>query len=142
VHLRPTKDYGHLLKEGFSGAPIFAADNNTVLGMVVATQKGDESRVAYGLSLPLLRRAWPPMARPYKGLARFDLADADIFFGRETIVSELLVRTERDPITIVVGPSGGGKSSLVYAGLLPKLDLAEWRISNFRPSPQPLTPFV
>jgi WD40 repeat protein/transcriptional regulator with XRE-family HTH domain len=70
---------------------------------------------------------------PYKGLRAFGEADADDFFGRETLVQELLGRLAEagDPITgagqelarflAVVGPSGGGKSSAVKAGLIPAL---------------------
>jgi len=138
IHFRQTKDYGHLIKRGFSGAPAFAADDNTVIGMIVAVQEGDESRVAYGEPLGRLQMAWPLMATPYKGLARFDRADADFFFGRESIVQELLGRVERDPVTLIVGASGGGKSSLVFGGLIPKLDNGAWRVASFRPGEEPV----
>ncbi|HSU05040.1 MAG TPA: hypothetical protein VLI93_05675, partial [Acetobacteraceae bacterium] len=138
VHFRPTKDYGHLIKPGFSGAPVFADDTNTVIGMIIAVQTGDGSRVAYGEPVRRLHMAWPQMARPYKGLARFDPEDAELFFGREEIVAELLERVERDPVTLVVGASGGGKSSVVFGGVLPRLDEAQWRVASFRPGSEPI----
>ena len=58
---------------------------------------------------------------PYKGLARFEAADAANFFGRERLVAELVARLAESPLLAVVGPSGSGKSSLVRAGLLPAL---------------------
>jgi DNA-binding SARP family transcriptional activator/class 3 adenylate cyclase/WD40 repeat protein len=58
---------------------------------------------------------------PYKGLARFEAADADNFFGRERLVAELLARVSETSVVAVVGPSGSGKSSLLRAGLLPAL---------------------
>jgi WD40 repeat protein/DNA-binding SARP family transcriptional activator/class 3 adenylate cyclase/energy-coupling factor transporter ATP-binding protein EcfA2 len=58
---------------------------------------------------------------PYKGLARFEAADADNFFGRERLVAELLARVPETSLVAVVGPSGSGKSSLLRAGLLPAL---------------------
>jgi DNA-binding XRE family transcriptional regulator len=70
---------------------------------------------------------------PYKGLRAFSEADADDFFGRETLVQELLGRMSEagDPgagagqelarFLAVVGPSGSGKSSAVRAGLIPAL---------------------
>jgi WD40 repeat protein/DNA-binding SARP family transcriptional activator/class 3 adenylate cyclase len=58
---------------------------------------------------------------PYKGLARFEAADAANFFGRERLVAELIGRLAESRLLAVVGPSGSGKSSLVRAGLLPAL---------------------
>jgi WD40 repeat protein/DNA-binding XRE family transcriptional regulator len=73
------------------------------------------------------------LENPYKGLRAFGEADADDFFGRETLVQELLGRMseagdleagagqELARFLAVVGPSGSGKSSAVRAGLIPAL---------------------
>jgi WD40 repeat protein/DNA-binding SARP family transcriptional activator/class 3 adenylate cyclase/energy-coupling factor transporter ATP-binding protein EcfA2 len=80
---------------------------------------------------------------PYKGLARFEAADADNFFGRERLVAELLARVPETSLVAVVGPSGSGKSSLLRAGLLPALaggvlDGTEpWRTVALCPGPRP-----
>ena len=58
---------------------------------------------------------------PFKGLAPFELADAEFFFGRERLVDELVARLAETPLLTLVGPSGSGKSSLLRAGLLPAL---------------------
>ena len=58
-------------------------------------------------------------ACPYRGLAAFSTADADEFFGRESDIEALLQRVRPGTLTAVVGASGSGKSSLVFAGLLP-----------------------
>jgi DNA-binding SARP family transcriptional activator len=58
---------------------------------------------------------------PYKGLARYDAADAELFVGRERLVEELVARLVDQRYLVVVGPSGTGKSSLVRAGLMPAL---------------------
>ncbi len=65
----------------------------------------------------------PPAAGepPYPGLARYEEADAERFFGREALVRSLVERLEREPFLAVVGASGSGKSSLVRAGLIPAL---------------------
>ena len=55
---------------------------------------------------------------PYKGLARYDEDDADLYVGRERLVEELLARLVDGSLLVVVGPSGAGKSSLVRAGLV------------------------
>ena len=60
-------------------------------------------------------------ASPFKGLAAFDVDDADLFFGRERLVAELVARLAGAPLLGVVGPSGSGKSSSVRAGLIPAL---------------------
>jgi WD40 repeat protein/serine/threonine protein kinase len=62
---------------------------------------------------------------PYKGLRPFEAVDADEFFGREKLTSQLIARLAEDnPLKrflAVVGPSGSGKSSVVKAGMIPAL---------------------
>lgn len=79
------------------------------------------------------QRPVPPVC-PYKGWAQYDAADAQLFFGRERLVRELLARFADVPLLAIVGASGSGKSSLLRAGLLPALG-CESRI--LRPSEQP-----
>jgi WD40 repeat protein/DNA-binding SARP family transcriptional activator/ABC-type phosphonate transport system ATPase subunit len=59
-----------------------------------------------------------PTVCPYKGLATYDIEDAEYFFGRERLVAEVVARLVGAPLLGVVGPSGSGKSSVVRAGLL------------------------
>ena len=58
---------------------------------------------------------------PYRGLARFEPDDRALFFGRHRLVEELreLVRANR--FAVLFGASGSGKSSLLRAGLIPRL---------------------
>ena len=58
---------------------------------------------------------------PYLGLNAFDTGDADLYYGRRTLTQDLAEFVKAHALTIVLGPSGTGKSSLVRAGLLPKL---------------------
>ncbi|MGW7258660.1 nSTAND1 domain-containing NTPase [Streptomyces sp. NPDC054834] len=58
---------------------------------------------------------------PYRGLARFEPGDADLFFGRDELTDRLLELTRTRRFTAVFGPSGSGKSSLLRAGLIPRL---------------------
>ena len=58
---------------------------------------------------------------PYRGLARFEPDDADLFFGRARLVGQLEELAHRRRFTAVFGPSGSGKSSLLRAGLIPRL---------------------
>ena len=55
---------------------------------------------------------------PYKGLDVFEEEDADLFFGRERLVQDLLNRVRDSRTVFITGPSGSGKSSLVRAGLI------------------------
>lgn len=58
---------------------------------------------------------------PYQGLAAFQIEDAPFFFGREAFVNTLLKDIESQQLVAVLGDSGVGKSSVVLAGLIPKL---------------------
>jgi WD40 repeat protein len=78
----------------------------------------------------------PP--NPYQGLAAFAEVDAAFFFGRETFVNGLVEAVKKQPLIAVIGPSGSGKSSVVYAGLIPQLRIKRnWLIESFRPGNQP-----
>jgi WD40 repeat protein/DNA-binding SARP family transcriptional activator len=85
------------------------------------------------------------LACPFKGLAPFEGADAEIFFGRERLVGELVARLADSALLAVVGASGSGKSSLVQAGLLPALAAGalpaseRWRHVVVRPGSRPAT---
>jgi WD40 repeat protein/DNA-binding SARP family transcriptional activator len=58
-------------------------------------------------------------ACPYKGLASFDVHDADCFFGRNADTAACVERLGSHPFLVIAGPSGCGKSSLVRAGVAP-----------------------
>ncbi|GAV38960.1 nSTAND1 domain-containing NTPase [Streptomyces acidiscabies] len=59
---------------------------------------------------------------PYQGLARFELGDRDLFFGRDRLVEDALKLVSAHRFAVLHGASGSGKSSLLRAGLLPRLD--------------------
>ena len=83
----------------------------------------------------------PP--NPYQGLSAFGEEDADFFFGQEKFVNNLWEVTHKQSLVAVVGPSGSGKSSVVYAGLIPKLRKeGNWLIASFRPGKEPFLPLA
>jgi WD40 repeat protein/DNA-binding SARP family transcriptional activator len=82
-------------------------------------------------------------ACPYRGLAVFREADAAFFFGRETFTARLVEAVRTRPAVVIVGASGSGKSSAVFAGLLPRLyEEGNWRMIAFRPGAQPFHALV
>ncbi|WP_017315154.1 nSTAND1 domain-containing NTPase [Mastigocladopsis repens] len=79
---------------------------------------------------------------PYKGLQSYNEKDSDLFFGREKQIEKLYQKVvdNKQRLTLVLGASGTGKSSLVKAGLIPKLrkDDKTWSIlPTFRPGESP-----
>jgi len=85
-----------------------------------------------------------PVVCPFKGLASFDVDDADVFFGRERLVAEMVARLAGTPLLGIVGPSGSGKSSVLKAGLLRALQQGvlpgsdRWAIALLRPGRHPV----
>jgi hypothetical protein len=81
--------------------------------------------------------------RPYRGLARFEEQDADIFFGRKYDVEDLRHCLENEPVVTVLGDSGSGKSSMLHAGLIADVrahglaGLSGWRIVSLQPTQEP-----
>jgi DNA-binding SARP family transcriptional activator/ABC-type glycerol-3-phosphate transport system substrate-binding protein len=72
-----------------------------------------------------------PVRNPYKGLRAFSEDDADDFFGRATLVGDLIGRIERGiRFLALVGPSGSGKSSVARAGLVPALQALPGRAAT------------
>ena len=87
---------------------------------------------------------------PYPGLRPFLAEEAAIFFGRGREVDALVARL-RDPnqrFLSVVGASGTGKSSLIRAGLIPRLQdgaiegSQSWRVLTFTPGSTGPDPFL
>ncbi|MCC5640660.1 WD40 repeat domain-containing protein [Nostoc sp. CHAB 5844] len=75
---------------------------------------------------------------PYRGLFHFGPNDADVFFGREIFIEKLYSTTQTRNFIPVLGASGSGKSSVVLAGLVPKLQkTGYWKFTHFRPGSVP-----
>src|SRR5262249_49004436 len=94
-----------------------------------------------------------PGEPPFKGLHYFDQADSDLFFGRELLTATLVNRLRATTfLSVIIGASGSGKSSLVRAGVIPALKngralldgmqppegSADWQVHILTPTAHPL----
>ena len=138
IQIEDIKAQGIAVGPGFSGAPVWDEQLQGVVGMVVAASRPADTRTAFVIPLDVLATAWPLLTvppgqprNPYKGLLPFTQRDAGDFFGREAVVEKVVdlvnsLVTEQPArsstrLLTILGPSGVGKSSLIMAGVLPKL---------------------
>lgn len=133
--LRHDGDERLFVEPGFSGAPLLDPQGR-VVGMVVQDDPG--RRIAHMIPVVSLWRAWPVLARPYLGLQSFTEANRRFFAGREYAITRVLEKLADHPLVTLVGPSGSGKSSVVGAGVLPRLREAGRVILKTRPLKDPV----
>ncbi len=95
----------------------------------------DDVRAALGAPRPPVG----DVRNPYKGLSAFQEADAGDFYGRGGLVDHLTTAVLGRRLTVLVGPSGIGKSSVVRAGLIPRLRAVaqDLLITDMIPGPRP-----
>jgi GTPase SAR1 family protein len=74
---------------------------------------------------------------PYKGLLSYNPEDSNRFFGREKVADDLFKKVCNERLVVVVGISGTGKSSLVKAGVIPKLAKEGYDVFSIRPDTSP-----
>jgi hypothetical protein len=82
---------------------------------------------------------------PFCGLAPFESSHAMVFFGREAAIEKAITKLRRSRFLLLIGASGSGKSSLLRAGLLPRItrpgivpDVDTWRAVIVLPAADPL----
>jgi Tol biopolymer transport system component/energy-coupling factor transporter ATP-binding protein EcfA2 len=140
------------IDRGMSGAPLWDVQGRRVVGMINAfwkTTRHQDAWLALAIPTETLRTVCPLLQLsdlcPYRGLEPFTEDDAEFFFGRERVVEHLLERLRQEPrFLAVLGPSGSGKSSLVQAGLIPRLRRGavprsdRWAFIVIRPGKNPL----
>jgi WD40 repeat protein/transcriptional regulator with XRE-family HTH domain len=121
---------------------VAAARGRAPAGQVLAVLNGEAAGPAGPAPGP-----WP--AGPYLGLVPFEERDARLFYGRDELADQLVRRLAERPggagILLVAGESGSGKSSLLRAGLLPRLAAGAlgpgsqwWPRRVIRPTASPL----
>jgi WD40 repeat protein len=120
-------------------------DGQTV-GLWPMNKDGDGEYLFRVPGKPMTLPATPPLdeaSNPYRGLLPYAFnpslsAEGYLFYGRQDSTAALCERVKGQAFTVVVGPSGSGKSSLVAAGLLPVLQREGWQILGpVRPGADP-----
>lgn len=108
-------------------------DSKSLQRLIDALSKPDDDSTAHLVEL-----------NPYRGLEFFDEAHAPFFFGREKFIDDLVARLieQRKNFAAVIGASGSGKSSVVRAGLIPRLRRRRpphetWDVAVFTPGAKP-----
>ena len=145
VQIEQISTTGYRVQQGFSGGPVWDEELDAVVGMVVAEERDPTIRAAYMIPTDMLVKAWPLLEQqarppsPYRGLFAFQEQDASVFFGRETFTNQLVEAVQRQSsFAIILGPSGSGKSSVVFAGLFPYLRKeSTWLLTSLRPGIAP-----
>ncbi len=77
------------------------------------------------------------LANPYKGLFHFTYEDRDNYFGREKESQDIAQIVKESKFFTLLGASGSGKSSLLFAGILPLIKEKSVDILDFRPQDRP-----
>lgn len=90
----------------------------------------------------LVKQLRPETALPYKFLSYYEIADRDIFFGRQDTVDRLMVTIRDSRLVLINGQAGAGKTSLINAGLLPRLTDDNYTYIRFREYSDPLEQFA
>lgn len=105
---------------------------------------GDELREALEqVGVDVRSRSFPE-GNPYRGLHSFEAEHRALFFGRRSEIGAVVDRLRSDPLVLVAGDSGVGKSSLCRAGVLPHVedgaiaDGRAWSVVSLVPGRRPL----
>ncbi len=123
-----------LITDGYSGAPVWDDARRRVIGIVtrVVSQdtQGNTVEHAYAAPVELLQRVYNAVlikfSSPYHGLAPFTESDTASFFGYDNVLNRMAQKLQDEiRFLAVLGPIGSGKSSVVGAGLLRKLQHGE-----------------
>ncbi len=132
---------GNLNIGGSVDGTIIIGNHNTVNNLIIT----EEQVVEIGTRLSTHYQPKPFDGRsPYKGLDVFEEEDAELFFGREKLVDDLVSRVKDSRTVFVTGPSGSGKSSLVRAGLIHALKQGaikgseRWLYATMKPGRDPI----
>ncbi|MFD0000367.1 trypsin-like peptidase domain-containing protein [Nocardia sp. NPDC127526] len=116
---------------GFSGSPVWDVGSEAVVGMAVAVDRRRLTRTAFMIPVNEVLGLDPALLpNPYRGLEPFGENDSHLFYGRAAEAERVLEALRDLSVVTIVGRSGIGKSSLVMAGVVPRLRADGVRIEN------------
>lgn len=118
------------LTTGFSGGPVLDEVTGLVIGMLTEITAPDAFErgqgIAYVTPTQVLRESVPQLevreVCPYRGLEPFGAEHTRWFQGRKEAERQVLASLAQRRLTLLLGPSGSGKSSLIQAGVLRALE--------------------
>lgn len=124
---------GQPITRGFSGAPVWDSGTDAVVGMAAVADPRGYTGTAFMIPIADVLGMDPSFVpNPYRGLEPFDEEHADYFYGRDDDIERVLSSLRQRPLVAVAGPSGTGKSSLIRAGVIPRLRAQGRQIASFR----------
>lgn len=94
-------------------------------------------RILHSSTLPESQPQFGTVICPYRGLSTYTEEHAQFFKGRDAAVTDLLDAVKKNPFTVYTSASGVGKTSTIFAGLIPKLRKDDWIIVALRPQSDP-----
>ena len=132
---------------GYSSSPVVVTDAGGDIVAGILNAAAHQAKDSYAIPVTTIADAWPEgfgqvlmPECPYRGLSAFTQADArqGLFLGREREAAKLRVWANREPLVVITGPSGVGKSSLLAAGLGKALEDDGWAVASVVPGTMPM----
>jgi hypothetical protein len=121
-------------KNLITGGQISVGGNLHIGDVYISGQQEEQADDGLLEDYPLPKNISYPQ-EPFLGLQRFTRAEARIFYGRNWFIKSLIERlavTNGAKVILLYGPSGVGKSSLLEAGLYPRLENQNWNCYYWR----------
>lgn len=126
IQINQSADAGYRIERGFSGGPVWDEAQRAVVGMITVADLGTV-RAAYAIPSASLLAAVPALhgelrqPSPYPGLVPYPETMREAFLGREPEARDVADLLGSERWVTISGPSGSGKSSLLLAGVVPRL---------------------
>ena len=95
--------------------------SNVTFGDGVNTFNFSPTQVIQYVSVDEIKTRTLNQTSPYKGLKKFEPGDSEHFFGRDQLILSLMQDVTQSNLILLLGASGSGKSSVIQAGLIPRL---------------------